>query len=88
MSTFRGGTPRAAKLRFLTPPRYTAQSHSEGERGSIREGIEANQFLVMVTTPRSDLRLGKLKVCSDQCEMVLGRREKTVRIDERLLSAD
>jgi hypothetical protein len=60
------------------------QSHSEGESESIREGIKATQFLVTVTPPRSDLHLAKLRVYSDQCEIALGRREKTVRIDERL----
>ena len=43
---------------------------------------EANGLLVSVTTPRSDIRIAKSKVCSDQCEMVLGRREKTARFDD------
>jgi len=50
----------------------------------MHEPIEANGFLVSVTTPRSSLRLAKLKVCSGQCAIVLGRREKTARVDERL----
>ena len=32
--------------------------------------------------------LAKVSVCSDQCEILLGRRVKIASIDERLLSAD
>ena len=73
---------------LLLHPGNTAPVPYESESESLQEGIEAGGFLFSVTAPRSNLRLVKLKICSNRCEIVLGRGEKTARIDERLWSAD
>ena len=61
-----------------------AMAQERPKKIATYERIVAKGFLISVATPRSDPHLDKLEVCSDQCEIVLGRRERTARIDERI----